>query len=342
LHFPAPQRLHRQGEKPGAERYDLGAIEARLRQRSGCARGRLGAVSFVQRFAASLNAHVHFHCCVIDGVFVAGEDGQVHFAEAGALTPEELAAVQQQVRARVLCWFARAGHLDPADARDMAGWDHGGGFSLDASVRIDGADRAGLERLLRYCARPPFALERLEQLAHDQIVYRLPRPQPDGRTELRLTPLELIERLAALIPPPRIHRHRYHGVLAPNAPQRAQVTALARPATPPPSAPLPAGDPAQHAQRSPARILWALLLARIYEILPLRCMRCGGEMRIIAFVTGAPALQSILTHLGEPTSPPEVAPARGPPLWDQAPEPLANWDDAPAPVPEFVFDQRLG
>jgi hypothetical protein len=45
---------------------------------------------------------------------------------------------------------------------------------------------------------------------------------------LRLTPLQLIERLAALIPPPRLHRHRYHGVLAPNVPLRAQVTALAR------------------------------------------------------------------------------------------------------------------
>ena len=65
----------------------LRVIEARLRQRSGCARGRLGAVSFVQRFGSALNAHVHFHCCVIDGVFAVGEDGQVHFAEAAALTP---------------------------------------------------------------------------------------------------------------------------------------------------------------------------------------------------------------------------------------------------------------
>jgi hypothetical protein len=116
--------------------------------------------------------------------------------------------VQQQVRARVLRWFVRAGHLDQTDARDMASWHHGGGFSLDASVRIEGADRVGLERLLRYCARPPFALERLEQITDDQLVYRFPKPQPDGRTELRLTPLELLERLAALIPPPRLHRHR--------------------------------------------------------------------------------------------------------------------------------------
>ena len=99
------------------------------------------------------------------------------------------------------------------------------------------------------CARPPFALERLEQLAHDHLVYRHPKPQPDGRTELRLTPLELIERLAALIPPPRLHRHRYHGVLAPNSPQRAQVSALARPATTPSPAPTSAGSPAQHAER---------------------------------------------------------------------------------------------
>ena len=63
-------------------------------------------------------------------------------------------------------------------------------------------------------------------------------PRAHGCSELRLTPLQLIERLAALISPPRIHRHRYHGVLAPNSPQRAQVTALAReppPASPPPT-----------------------------------------------------------------------------------------------------------
>jgi hypothetical protein len=42
-----------------------------------------------------------------------------------------------------------------------------------------------------------------------------------------LTPLELIERLAALIPPPRRHRHRYCGVLAPNAPLCMAVKALA-------------------------------------------------------------------------------------------------------------------
>ena len=60
---------------------------------------------------------------------------------------------------------------------------------------------AGLERVLRDCARPPVALERLEQVRDDQFVYRFAKPLPDGRTELRLTLVELIDRLTALIPP---------------------------------------------------------------------------------------------------------------------------------------------
>ena len=80
-------------------------------------------------------------------------------------------------------------------------------------------------------------------------------------------------------------------------------------------------------------------MTRIYEILPLRCVLCGSEMRIIAFVTGKPAIHSILTYLGEPTTRPRTAPARGPPLWEQAAQ--LNCDDTPPPAPQYVFDQRV-
>ena len=81
--------------------------------------------------------------------------------------------------------------------------------------------------MLRYCARRPFALERRQGLDEQRLLYPLPKPRPDGRTTLILTPLEFIQRLAALVSPPRAHRHRYRGVLAPKAPVRAAVTALA-------------------------------------------------------------------------------------------------------------------
>ena len=99
---------------------------------------------------------------------------------------------------------------------------------------IEAHDRAALERLLRYCARPPFAMDRLRKEGA-ALVYRCAKqrsePTSDKRgakaDELHLTPLELIDRIAALVPPPRTHRHRYFGVLAPNSPLRAAVMALA-------------------------------------------------------------------------------------------------------------------
>ena len=83
--------------------------------------------------------------------------------------------------------------------------------SVDASVRIEAKDCAGLERLARYCARPVFASERLSWAREgERLRYRLPKPRADGQTVLELTPFELLDRLAVLIPPPRRHRHRYH------------------------------------------------------------------------------------------------------------------------------------
>jgi hypothetical protein len=150
----------------------------------------------------------------------------------------------------------------------------------------------------------------------------------------------LLDRLAALVPPPRVHRHRYFGVLAPNSPLRAAVTALALAATTPPAAnPDPAAEPAH---RRAARYAWALLLARIYEVFPLVCSHCGGAMTIIAFITAAPTVRDILVHLGEPITPPTIAPARGPPRWEAT---GSEHDPAADPLlqsaPAFEFDQRL-
>jgi hypothetical protein len=327
----------------------LRVIEAHLRQGSGAgSQARFGAVSFIHRFGASLNRHVHYHCCIVDGVFEPVEDAgeipqSVRFLPAAELTPEAVAAIAEQVRVRVLRWFARSGLIERDDIREMLAWENSG-FSLDAAVRVGAHDRAGLERLLRYCARPPFALERLELLDAERVVYRLPKPQRDGTTALSLTPLELIDHLAALIPPPRRHRHRYHGVLAPNSPLRAAAVVLGRDLTDDPSAsaelPAPSPAPAPNT-RSPARYLWVMLLARVFESLPLVCPNCGADMRIIAFVTEAVPVQRILGHIGEPTEPPPIAPARGPPAWDDAPEPAPDWDILQQPESDFEFDQRI-
>ncbi len=196
--------------------------------------------------------------------------------------------------------------LSSEAACEMASWGHNSGFSLDASVRIEANDRAGLDRLLRYCARPVFASVRLSWVREgERLRYRLPKPRGDGQNVLELSPFELLNRLAVLIPPPRRHRHRYHGVLAPNARLRALVTAYAGqplPSALEPETPHSAhrGSSADEAlARCPASYLWAALLARIYECFPPLCPRCGNEMRLIAFITEpasatAPALPTCI------------------------------------------------
>ena len=195
-------------------------------------------------------------------------------------------------------------------------------------------------------ARPPFALERLEATGYgatagERIVYRLPHPAPDGSTTLSLTPLEFLERLALLIAPPRIHRHRYHGVLAPNANLRYQVIALGREQDSveesisgqlDTQSAVGSSGGATPGRRTSSR--WDALIARIYDVLPLVCPSCGASMRIIAFITDPVPVRSILTCLDLPSRPPLLSPARG------AGFEISNL--SPSNVARFVTDRRSG
>ena len=85
--------------------------------------------------------------------------------------------------------------------------------------------------------------------------------------------------------------------------------------------------------KRPAHYLWAVLIARIYEVFPLLCPLCGGQMRIIAFITPSADIRHILEHIGADSEPPRIKPARGPPLWDacdaqcgEGMEPVPDWD----------------
>jgi hypothetical protein len=97
------------------------------------------------------------------------------------------------------------------------------GFDVHCAVRIAAGDAAGRERLVRYCARPPFALDRISVLRDGRIAYLLKVPRK-GRTHRVMTPMEFMARLCALIPPPRIPAIRYHGVFASRSSWRPLVT----------------------------------------------------------------------------------------------------------------------
>ena len=159
-----------------------------------------------------------------------------------------------------------------------------------------------------HITRPTLANERVQCNAAGQVVLRLKTPWRDGTTHLVMSPLEFMQRLAALVPRPRLHLIRFHGVLAANAKLRAMVV---------PQGPDEATQAAQSAEceancvhRRIARMSWARLLKRVFEIVLEHCPNCGGELKVIAAILEQPVIERILTHLGlQPTrsrSPPPV------------------------------------
>ena len=141
------------------------------------------------------------------------------------------------------------------------------GVSIHADVALPAHARHKIERLCRYAARPPLASQRLSRMSDGRLLYRLKRRWRDGTEAIVFEPLELVEKLAALVPPPRFHMVRYHGVLAPRARNRSRITpgaesggGPARTHVPPadPAAPLPSSgqprpQPAARPQQAPSR-----------------------------------------------------------------------------------------
>jgi hypothetical protein len=104
---------------------------------------------------------------------------------------------------------ARAeGPEQPGDGRGAA---TAGGFSLHAGLDIAPNQREKLERLCRCVSRRPIAVQRLALSSSGQVRYQLKTPYRDGTTHIVLDPLDLMARLAALIPPPRMHLTGFMG-----------------------------------------------------------------------------------------------------------------------------------
>ncbi len=203
-----------------------------------------------------------------------------------------------------------------------------GGFDLHAAVSVEADNRTALERLCNYISRPPIATDRLELTADGNVRYRFKRPWKNGTTHVDYRPLEFLERLAALVPLPRLHLIHFHGVLAPRSrlrplvvpapPQRARRCAhqtLEDEASPPLTDDQEqAPDIPDFPARQLSKRTWSELLRRTLGIDALKCPRCeDGRMRIVSFITKGDTIRKILEAVDLPTEPPSPAPARPPP-----------------------------
>ncbi len=146
------------------------------------------------------------------------------------------------------------------------------------------------------------------------VRYALKTPYRDGTTHVIFEPEDFIARLAALVPKPRAHLTRYHGVFAPASRDRARLVPKTRAA---------AAGKAMESNEPWAvgrlrAMSWAQRLKRVFAIDIETCRQCGGHLRVIASIEQPAVIERILErlrHTAEPVDPAHTS--RAPPQGDR-------------------------
>ena len=164
----------------------------------------------------------------------------------------------------------------------------------DSGVSAKSHQRDKVERLCRYIARPAVSTHRLERLPDGSISYELKTPYRNGTTHVIFEPLDFIARLAALVPKPRFHLTRFHGVFAPNSKHRAMVTGEAKEKQAPSTA-----ERFPNGEEHRVKMSWAMRLKRVFNIDITVCRHCFGPVRIIACIEDHQVINKILAHINQ-------------------------------------------
>jgi len=203
--------------------------------------------------------------------------------------------------------YLAEGKIESRVVENLRTWRHTG-FSIDQSVFLPAGDHKGIERLVQYITRCPFSLSRLAKVTDTgQVVLKaekaacraFPDPKGDGiasgpkRNFQILSPLDFLAEFTRHIPPKSSHLIRYYGGYSNKARgmrRKAEAAVSAAAAQTEPSSP-----PASRCSRT-----WAMLIKRVYEVDPLACPHCGGEMKVVAFIEPpqAEVIERILRHCG--------------------------------------------
>jgi hypothetical protein len=204
--------------------------------------------------------------------------------------------------------------------QNIRSWQHSG-FSVDQSVRVEAQDREGLQRLIEYFLRCPFSQVRIiEVTGEGKVLYKTEHNRlgrfPEAASEDLLAgpkrnfqvfdPLDFLAEVTQHIPQAGEHLIRYYGFYSNKS---RGLGAQVQPGVATNAEPAP--TPKEVRQR------WAALIKQVYEVDPLLCPKCGGQMKIIGFIERhqSEVIEKILRHCGlweeqSARAPPEEVAAR--------------------------------
>jgi len=182
------------------------------------------------------------------------------------------------------------------------------GFSLHAATSTKTHQRDRLYKLIEYIARGPLSNERLKITPSNMVKLELKTHWSDGTTHLLFTPEEFIEKLSALIPPPRVHLVRWSGVFAPNSPMRKLI--VLKPDVKK-GIKFKDGDDKEHGVTSNLKnSSWAKMLARVFKVDVTKCAHCNGDMILLSAILDCDSIRRYLDYEGIDPTPPARAPPK--------------------------------
>jgi hypothetical protein len=233
-----------------------------------------GVVAVIQTFGDRINFHPHLHFLVTEG----GVDEAGVFQRMNSFDDARLAEVFAR---EVLRFLVGRELLSPEWAERLLSWRHTG-FSVHSRVRAKTKPEA--ERVGKYMIRAVLSLERLTFLEPEgKVGYRYGHDAAGLET---MDYLEFIARVTSHIPDKGQVMVRYYGLYANAHRGKARKTAVS-----------PVTLRLSEEDRQPPSKGWAAMIRKVYEVDPMICPKCGGTMKVVAFITGYAAVDRIIDHL---------------------------------------------
>ncbi len=172
----------------------------------------------------------------------------------------------------------------------MLAWRHSG-FSVHNGVRVRSNDAQGRKQLAQYMLRAPFSLEKMSYLPETGMVMYRSHMHKSLKRNFQLMPgAQWLELLCRHVPDRFEHLVRYVGWYSTRCRGERARRAV-------PTAAMQALDGAE-VVAARAKLSWARLIHKVYEVDPLICAKCGTPMHVIALIDDATVIRRILEHLG--------------------------------------------
>lgn len=254
--------------------------------------GQLGTVTAIQTFGDYGRWHPHLHLLVADGLFMP--NGSFHVMPNAALQP-----LQELFRASVLKMLQKEGKIDEDFIRMLLQWRHVSGFNIHNGVKIDRKNEQGREALAQYIIRNPFSLEKINYIASSgKVIYRSGMGHGKNKKNFEIFDAEeFIARITQHVPDKSFQLVRYYGWYSNRSRgdrKRRNPSINGDGFVPDGAGVLTITSP--EAKKIPSKI-WRECIKKVWEVDPLACPECGGEMKIVSFIDEPQLIRRILEHL---------------------------------------------